>query len=319
MLFLCFKISTLKHMQIPPAKAAANITTNRKAEQHLSHHTFPPHTQRGSSPRFDGLVIESWPTEALAKTTRNCGWFSVILTCIAPGKPTDIWKQGHSLLLHSHTSTVTIQNHYIEFRASGEWWSFNYQWTSFLSISTLDCVFAWTGHYLLMVVIISHPPHTQPHTHTHTYLAPGFLLWELCWSCDHPKPPYSSNRLQSQSSFDLKILAANKFLSLSPTVICSNSFLIRVSKEKHLYCSSFFSFFCMCFPPECWSLAYRDGIDVSLSVCIWVETCLGDGKLSVGLDLRKASMTRRKRSCLSPDGLREKSLAYTFLILRYYV
>lgn len=49
---------------------------------------------------------------------------------------------------------------------------------------------------------------------------------------------------------------------------------------------------------------------MSLSVCIWVETCLGDWKLSVGLDLRKASMTRRKRLCLSPDGLREKCLEW---------
>lgn len=83
----------------------------------------------------------------------------------------------------------------------------------------------------------------------------------------------------------------------------------------------------MCFSHECWSLAYRDGINVSLSVCIWVETCLGDWKLPVGLDLRKASMKRRKRWCLSPDGLRENA-GYVqngyyilhskyFMILRY--
>lgn len=111
---------------------------------------------KGSSLRFDGLVIKSWPAEALAKTNlETMGVFpshTDLHSCSIPQGNRRTWEQGHSLILHS-----TIQNHYIEFQPSGEWWSFNFQRTSLLSsISTLslfalDCVFAWTGCWSLLI------------------------------------------------------------------------------------------------------------------------------------------------------------------------
>lgn len=118
-------------------------------------HFSSEHTEgKGSSPRFDGLVIESWPAKTNLETMGVYLSHSDLRSCSIPQGNLRTWEQGHSLILHLHTYTVTVQNHYIEFQPSGEWWSFNFQWTSFLSsISSLSL-----------------------------YLSIAFLVWTGCWS-----------------------------------------------------------------------------------------------------------------------------------------
>lgn len=125
-----------------------------------------------------------------------------------------------------------------------------------------------------------------------TYLDLGFLLWEPRWSCDHPKPPHGSNRLQSQRSFDLKILPQNIFLSLSPDVICSISFLILISKEEHLYCS----FLHVLFP---WVLEFSiQRWNRCVSVCMYLGRDLSWGLEAFCGSIPQKSINNMKKKTL---------------------
>ncbi len=163
---------------------------------------------KGSSLRFDGLVIKSWPAEALAKTNlETMGVFpshTDLHSCSIPQGNRRTWEQGHSLILHSHTYTATIQNHYIEFQPSSDWWSFNFQWTSFLSsISTLSLSLCSWLHFCLNWLLVitywwwwwvlirhsfSHPLQTSVHISGPGVLAMGAAL--ITW------PPETTARFK---------------------------------------------------------------------------------------------------------------------------
>ncbi len=158
--------------------------------------------------------------------------------------------QPNFTLAHSHTATLhtaTIQNHYIEFQPSGEWWSFNFQWTSFLSsISTLSLslcswlrfslnwllvITYWWWWWVLIRHSFSHPLQTSVHISGPGVLAMGAAL--VTW------PPETTARFKPAPI--TKILwsknTTTEYISLTTAIICLNSFLILVSKDEHLYCS----------------------------------------------------------------------------------